>query len=1006
MYGFVYPAGYPAFYPGAPAAAVLAPAEADDSEEEERPTKKKRRKGEDVVGFGYGASKASEKKEKKSGSSSSSSWPEGLAVSGCKDKTVKKIVRGNFTLMGENHGRPTYKRDEPFNDLDVMIYYWDDRDGKDFSGWWFGPKVGGDQVWAYQPVKDKTPPLSGWKVPYDGSVDKSLVIKHQATKKASTVAAHAVQVPGQPFFYMPGMPGMPGMPVMPGMEAVPFVDPFAAERARQEEVRRRMAEEEERRRKEAQRQAEEMRKKREEEMRKKQEEMKKAKELAEQRMREGKSVFLIRKVTAKFSMATPENFETLQKELEEVLNKELEACGSQKAQLQIESGNCIEQAKKRIEILAEAKRKAQEKKEEEERKRQEQLSKAKALLGEIGILIGKAEGALERLKEAAAPLEGEPAEGESHSLEKIELHAFNVEAAGTEAKALTKACSDFLLANNNDMKEPPALMVPGAQTQTSEIKTTLTALLGRMNECSRSTDSLLASTRSIKTTAVRRASATKKTSELEESFAKYDKDGDKVLSKAEVTAFASAEYKLSLSEEVFSKIWKCAVDDDQPGVTFARFHFLKMKLGSEHELARDRQRKAARIAREKVRAILRGKLDKKVLTIEPHIEAVEKAVIAAEKAVPPLLCKARDEMADMALMEQILSTRCLIEAATAAAASAQAKIEQLVEGFDAKHSTDIKELTVPDYRIFAKKMGRFDLRLRRSEKLCTRFQCEVMKKRMAELYAIRHFATKVARQHARLKGLSIEDLFGELDANKDGKIDEKEFLKFFAGVDKEIKEDFEGKAEGEGEQAPGTKVEEPKKEQAKVELTNDAVSSLFEHLLTSAEDGATAITKTIFGQAMRAYYKVIKDCPMADDLKVSGSNSLREAKVDEVLGLLEGPVREDTMKVMRIKARAISDGTEGWLTVTGNEGTVYLQEVGRLFKILRDVSLTDSCDLPAESQAEDKRLRQCTVVEVMEWPKKNEESGLVRMKVQELVEGAVGWITQVDKDGVIHANPL
>lgn len=27
-----------------------------------------------------------------------------------------------------------------------MLYYWDDRDGSDFSGWWFGPRVGGDQA--------------------------------------------------------------------------------------------------------------------------------------------------------------------------------------------------------------------------------------------------------------------------------------------------------------------------------------------------------------------------------------------------------------------------------------------------------------------------------------------------------------------------------------------------------------------------------------------------------------------------------------------------------------------------------------------------------------------------------------------------------------------------------------------------------------------------------------------------------------------------------------------
>ena len=28
------------------------------------------------------------------------------------------------------------------------LYYWDDRDGVAFSGWWFGPKIGGDQAWG------------------------------------------------------------------------------------------------------------------------------------------------------------------------------------------------------------------------------------------------------------------------------------------------------------------------------------------------------------------------------------------------------------------------------------------------------------------------------------------------------------------------------------------------------------------------------------------------------------------------------------------------------------------------------------------------------------------------------------------------------------------------------------------------------------------------------------------------------------------------------------------
>ena len=36
----------------------------------------------------------------------------------------------------------------PFQ-VTVLIYFWDDRDGPTFSGWWIGPKVGGDQVWSH-----------------------------------------------------------------------------------------------------------------------------------------------------------------------------------------------------------------------------------------------------------------------------------------------------------------------------------------------------------------------------------------------------------------------------------------------------------------------------------------------------------------------------------------------------------------------------------------------------------------------------------------------------------------------------------------------------------------------------------------------------------------------------------------------------------------------------------------------------------------------------------------
>merc|ERR1719379_2941169 len=76
-----------------------------------------------------------------------------------------------------NHGKVVYKKNEKAKGLDVLIYFWDDRDGPELCGWWFGPNVGGDQVWAYHPSRaSATPPASEWNVPHDGPIDPTFRI--------------------------------------------------------------------------------------------------------------------------------------------------------------------------------------------------------------------------------------------------------------------------------------------------------------------------------------------------------------------------------------------------------------------------------------------------------------------------------------------------------------------------------------------------------------------------------------------------------------------------------------------------------------------------------------------------------------------------------------------------------------------------------------------------------------------------------------------------------------
>lgn len=52
----------------------------------------------------------------------------------------------------------------------IVIYFWDDRDGWHLCGWWIGPEVGSNTVWAFNPGEADEPPVDGWRQPWYADV--------------------------------------------------------------------------------------------------------------------------------------------------------------------------------------------------------------------------------------------------------------------------------------------------------------------------------------------------------------------------------------------------------------------------------------------------------------------------------------------------------------------------------------------------------------------------------------------------------------------------------------------------------------------------------------------------------------------------------------------------------------------------------------------------------------------------------------------------------------------
>lgn len=111
-----------------------------------------------------------------------------------KDEIGIQTLLGDYSEEGTNHGRKFYKKIQAIpghQDIKVFLYFWDSRDGPDFSGWWFGDQLGGTQVWARSAVQSPQPPRVGWKIPWDAASPEAGILFVDAYKAAAATVTPA-----------------------------------------------------------------------------------------------------------------------------------------------------------------------------------------------------------------------------------------------------------------------------------------------------------------------------------------------------------------------------------------------------------------------------------------------------------------------------------------------------------------------------------------------------------------------------------------------------------------------------------------------------------------------------------------------------------------------------------------------------------------------------------------------------------------------------------------------
>lgn len=847
---------------------------------------------------------------------------------------------------------------------------------------------------------------------------------------------------------------------------------------------------------------EEKRAKAEEEFRQKQQEVQRQKDERQaemqKRQKEQMAVGRIRMALQKLRLATPENIEELEKKAHEAQEVEAQNIGGALDSIATEAEQALATGRKRVEQLLENRAKEQAKNDEQEKQKAEREAKAKELVADLEAMVEESDAAVGKAKETSKSLIDEGAELDGDLSSEMVAAA---EEAVSVAGAKLKACSDFIAIQGSNIRGPAAVL--GSQKTQEHLA--LEALLKRVTVAKGDVDEIFKAVPVAKAKAARRASARARQNELQAAFDEYDKDGDKLLSRAEASAYAKGRFGVALAKQDMDRVFDNYVDEGQKGVSMNNLYLLGSAIGWARERARNDKRKTDRLEKEELVRKTTAKIRAKVKGVAQVVDDANRKLVSVETAVKPLATKAKrmavDEMRQVACEHDKLVSP--VEAAVSAARKA---FDSMTEGLPSDTDT-IRDVVSkdPEGKRSCATLCRAELRLTRVGTLLRRFREAADAKEVKVKETQRRDALRVIWHNQRLKNLTTDELFEAFDADGDGQVGESDFLAFFKGADLDVTEpsvapvppkakadeaaggggDGGDGAEAEnGEAAPAeapakeAEAEEPAAEVAgasekaeakgdakeaeeakepeqkepekgpktpgpeavapnvikpkpkakvaeqkeddelkepkieRIELSPEALSAIFAEVLRGCEASAAFLGKGAMLNFVCVRYVALKGAAVTSELSVDAGESVCKLDPGDVLELIKGPLREESLGVARVNAMVLKNGSVGWVTVVGNQGGKCLQPGGSTFQILKSMPLTGSLeDVGAEDggAAPDKASKLLCAGErlsVLEGPIKDEASGMMRVRAKVRSSSEVGWVSTASSDGAMLAMPL
>jgi len=165
---------------------------------------------------------------------------------------------------------------------------------------------------------------------------------------------------------------------------------------------------------------------------------------------------------------------------------------------------------------------------------------------------------------------------------------------------------------------------------------------------------------------------------------------------------------------------------------------------------------------------------------------------------------------------------------------------------------------------------------------------------------------------------------------------------------------------------------------------------------TASKDGVAGwitirdATGTQAAEPSKGLYVCKSAIAMTDVFDIKNCQVVRKVDVGETLEMV-GEAKEDSaVEISRLEFRALRDGKKGWVTLKGNQGTVFVESSTSHYTISSSVALRSAAsrDSPV--------VRELSVgekIEAMEAPREEQPDSRILARVRALEDSAAGWLS-------------